>query len=655
MKILNNIDLARNELQNALMHKLASAPSNPVKGQTYFNTTENKAYVYDGTNWIDITSQGKQYTFQNGVEEVSSGIVEAQLNSTQGNVTLTKNGGLKAEVAEASTSAKGIIEIATDQEASTGTSETLAVNPKQLATKVTANTAITGATKTKITYDSKGLVTSGDDLSASDIPDLTLSKITDVTATASELNVLDGITASTAELNILDGVTASTAEINVLDGITATTTELNYVDGVTSNIQTQLDSKLDEKPDGTNDLLDGNNKINTTYIPDVVLGQLLYGGTVTGAGVATLSTNAKTKLGTSDNSITLTNDTTAITGYVANEGIYYIVSSDGSFASLGILTGDWLISTGSAWQKVDNTDAVTGVKGDAETDYRIGNINITKANIGLGNVDNTSDLDKPVSTATQTAISNVQTQVTYLQTTKLNKSTVAEYTLLASGWSNNAQTLSITGKTSANDARVMPSNIGTDSAVYNNTEAIANAGIYKVVDNGTSLTFTCNTTPLVDLKILVEVFNDIDDSTGSVSLTPFEVGDTFTSGQTEIALPIGENIDNVLAGLTYSSGGQLPACTLLSCYRETESSTNVNQVVFAMASDGKYVLVVASDDGLGGVVYASQAIPDFGINTAGWQVNSNVTVNVSGTVRQQDLNTTDTGWNGVIVGKGGNE
>ena len=37
---------------------------------------------------------------------------------------------------------------------------------------VGANTAITGATKTKITYDSKGLVTSGEDLVASDIPDI---------------------------------------------------------------------------------------------------------------------------------------------------------------------------------------------------------------------------------------------------------------------------------------------------------------------------------------------------------------------------------------------------------------------------------------------------------------------------------------------------
>ena len=49
-------------------------------------------------------------------------------------------------------------------------------------------------------------------------------------------------------------------------------------------------------------------------------------------------------------------------------------------------------------------NSITGVKGDAESTYRTGNVNITKANIGLGNVDNTKDADKPVSTATQTAL-----------------------------------------------------------------------------------------------------------------------------------------------------------------------------------------------------------------------------------------------------------
>uniref|UniRef100_A0A6C0FD44 Peptidase S74 domain-containing protein n=1 Tax=viral metagenome TaxID=1070528 RepID=A0A6C0FD44_9ZZZZ len=55
-----------------------------------------------------------------------------------------------------------------------------------------------------------------------------------VTATAVELNILDGVTATTAELNILDGVTATTAELNILGGVTATTAELNILDGVTA-------------------------------------------------------------------------------------------------------------------------------------------------------------------------------------------------------------------------------------------------------------------------------------------------------------------------------------------------------------------------------------------------------------------------------------
>ena len=67
-----------------------------------------------------------------------------------------------------------------------------------------------------------------------------------LTATSTELNVLDGITSSTAELNILDGVTSSATELNILDGATLSTTELNYVDGVTSAIQAQVDLKADK-------------------------------------------------------------------------------------------------------------------------------------------------------------------------------------------------------------------------------------------------------------------------------------------------------------------------------------------------------------------------------------------------------------------------
>jgi hypothetical protein len=50
--------------------------------------------------------------------------------------------------------------------------------------------------------------------------------------------------------------------------------------------------------------------------------------------------------------------------------------------------------------EIAKAGGVTGVKCDAETDYRKGNVNITKANIGLGNVDNTADANKSVKHAT---------------------------------------------------------------------------------------------------------------------------------------------------------------------------------------------------------------------------------------------------------------
>lgn len=45
-------------------------------------------------------------------------------------------------------------------------------------------------------------------------------------------------------------------------------------------------------------------------------------------------------------------------------------------------------------------NTVIGIKGDSESSYRTGNINITKANIGLGNCDNTADSAKSVKYAT---------------------------------------------------------------------------------------------------------------------------------------------------------------------------------------------------------------------------------------------------------------
>lgn len=59
---LNSIDLNKNELQNGVIHVLATAPTNPVEGQIYYNSTDNKLFFFDGTSWIDASGDIKSVT-----------------------------------------------------------------------------------------------------------------------------------------------------------------------------------------------------------------------------------------------------------------------------------------------------------------------------------------------------------------------------------------------------------------------------------------------------------------------------------------------------------------------------------------------------------------------------------------------------------------
>ena len=140
------------------------------------------------------------------------------------------------------------------------------------------------------------------------------------------------------------GVTATASELNVLDGITATTTELNYVDGVTSNIQTQIDN-----------ITNGTKTVSKATSAT----SAIYATTATKAGSATSATNASTadyaslankatsatyastatKAGTANSASTATVDSKgqAITGYIKGFGIngktITITKGDGSTTS----------------------------------------------------------------------------------------------------------------------------------------------------------------------------------------------------------------------------------------------------------------------------------------------------------------------------------
>ena len=84
-KILANLDLIQNELQNAVIQVLASDPVNSKIGQIYYNSTHKALMQYDGAKWNRV---GVVYQ-----QDSTTGAVITGLDAS-GNVTTTNVPGL---------------------------------------------------------------------------------------------------------------------------------------------------------------------------------------------------------------------------------------------------------------------------------------------------------------------------------------------------------------------------------------------------------------------------------------------------------------------------------------------------------------------------------------------------------------------------------
>lgn len=123
---------------------------------------------------------------------------------------------------------------------------------------------------------------------------------------------------------------------------------LGQLNAAISNLDNEIDILLALKVDKTSigvangvASLDSGGKVPLSQIPDSIIGQVQYMGTW----------NAST-------------NTPTLNPLVPEErGHYYVVSAAGVFGGIDYAIGDWIISNGTEWQKVDNTDAVTSVFG----------------------------------------------------------------------------------------------------------------------------------------------------------------------------------------------------------------------------------------------------------------------------------------------------
>lgn len=90
MDFLTNINLGKNELQNARIQNLATAPQGPVEGMIYFNTTDKTAYVFANGAWQNAlyTYKGEEFTtvLKNKLNGISSGANKVEKSTTNGNI-----------------------------------------------------------------------------------------------------------------------------------------------------------------------------------------------------------------------------------------------------------------------------------------------------------------------------------------------------------------------------------------------------------------------------------------------------------------------------------------------------------------------------------------------------------------------------------------
>jgi hypothetical protein len=293
-------------LLNGYPIKLPAAASDPsgVSGDIYFNTTSSKIRLFNGSIWQDLASGSLTLTGQpllDGQIIVGNASDLSAVVDTDGvgDVTADHSTGLtinnlavtNAKVAtgiDAAKIADGSVSNAEFQYISTLSSNA----QDQLDAKVDENAAITGATKTKITYDSKGLVTAGADLAASDLPTgIDAAKIADGSVSNAEFQYLNSVTSNVqdqldAKVDENAAIVAATktkitydakglvtagADLAASDlptGIDAakiadgsvSNAEFQYLNSVTSNVQDQLDAKVDE-----NAAITGATKTKITY------------------------------------------------------------------------------------------------------------------------------------------------------------------------------------------------------------------------------------------------------------------------------------------------------------------------------------------------------------------------------------------------------
>lgn len=421
MQVLVNLNLNKNELQNAVMQPLATAPANPKEGQFYYDSVEKKMKQWDGAVWVIY---GETVNWNNILGKPDGLVIDTGYVHTDNNFTTTEKTKLSgiAVGAEVNVNAdwnstsgdsqilnKPVIPagvVVNNTLTSTSTTEALSANMGKTLSDTKANIAnptftgnVSGITKSMV-----GLGNVDNTTDASKPISTATKTALDLKANINSLSTV----ATTGQYSDLLGKPTIPTKTSQLtnDSDFATNASVTTAVGVETTARTSADNTLQANIDAANAKIDNIKAVQ-------ILNKGIINSTI--ATVQTTATNyVSTQYGRQPQNldgliITLTDSVPP------NDKVQYVYST---------FSNTW-VDTGSAQTQIaEGSKTVKGIVqvGDG-INVASGVISTDKSTIGLGNVNNTTDLAKPISTATQNAL-NLKANISQLPPT-ISKQTAA--------------------------------------------------------------------------------------------------------------------------------------------------------------------------------------------------------------------------------------
>lgn len=204
-QFLTSINLNSNELQNALLHPLATAPAVGAAGKVYYNTSEDILYISDGSAWRNISGDITSVTAGAGLTgDAITGDVTIDIGSGDGITVNSDNIQLNIDTSQFGFNA-GALTILTG-----------AIGPDELEnTTVTAGSYGSSTAIPTFTVDADGRLTAAGTAS-----------ITTVLSVSADAGSGDGVSLADDTLviaggsNINTSITGDTVTINLDDDVT---------------------------------------------------------------------------------------------------------------------------------------------------------------------------------------------------------------------------------------------------------------------------------------------------------------------------------------------------------------------------------------------------------------------------------------------------